>query len=417
MTSRRYSIDETALLKRTAYVRGKIIPAQKGCHCMKMTKVFRFFITGCVLLIMNLPSAAFPSNAQDSVKLALILAKTGIAAQDDTAAIDAARLAIEEINTRGGLLGHTVELLILDNVSTPIGAKMAAEKAVKLGVIGIIGSFRSSHSLAMVPVVQKAKIPMITPSSTNPDVTLGKEYVFRACFIDSFQGLIMAEYAYKYLHARKAVILTNANEIYSITLAQYFKSSFTMKGGNVLAEEQYPGTAVDFTKILSRVKQLRPDVLFIPGYSRDSGLLINQAVKMGIVAVFLGGDAWDVGISQYAGKAIEGAYQSNHWHSDVPFERNLHLKTAYLKKYGLKIIENMRIPLTYDSVYLFADAAKRAGSLNPEKIRDALSRTRDFKGATGTITFDQNRNPIGKEACILRFNNGSWTYLKSIRQE
>jgi branched-chain amino acid transport system substrate-binding protein len=384
---------------------------------MKMTIVIRFFIMVCITLILDLTLFTFPVKAQEPVNLALILAKTGIAAQDDIVAIDAARLAVEEINVHGGLLGHTIELLILDNTSTPIGAKMAAEQAVKLGVIGIIGSFRSSHSLAMVPVVQKAKIPMITPSSTNPDVTLGSDYVFRACFIDSFQGLIMAEYAYKYLNAHSAVILTNANEIYSITLARFFKSSFTMKGGKVLAEEQYPGTAVDFTKILSGVKQLRPDVIFIPGYSRDSGLLINQAVKMGIDSVFLGGDAWDVGISQYAGKAIEGAYQSNHWHSDVPFERNLHLKTAFQKKYGMKIMENMRIPLTYDSVYLFADAVKRAGSLNPEKIRDALSRTRDFRGATGTITFDQNRNPVGKEACILKFKNGSWTYLKSIRQE
>jgi branched-chain amino acid transport system substrate-binding protein len=384
---------------------------------MKMIIAIRFVSMVCVTLILSFTLFAFPVMAQGPVKLALILAKTGIAAQDDIVAIDAARLAVEEINVHGGLLGHTIELLILDNTSTPIGAKMATEQAVKLGVIGMIGSFRSSHSLAMVPVVQKAKIPMITPSSTNPEVTLGSDYVFRACFIDSFQGLIMAEYAYKYLNARKAVILTNANEIYSITLARFFKSNFTMKGGNVLAEEQYPGTSVDFTKILSRVKELRPDVIFIPGYSRDSGLLVNQAVKMGIVSVFLGGDAWDAGISQYAGKAIEGAYQSNHWHSDVPFERNLHLKAAYQKKYGMKITENMRIPLTYDSVYLFADAVKRAGSLSPAKIRDALSRTRDFKGATGTITFDQNRNPVGKEACILKFINGSWTYLKSVRQE
>lgn len=384
---------------------------------MKRTIAIRFVIIVCATLILGLVFFASPLKAQGPVKLALIISKTGIAAQDDMVAIDAAQLAVEEINIQGGLLGHPIELIVLDNTSTPIGAKIAAEQAVKLGAVGMIGSFRSSHSLAMAPVVQKAKIPMITPSSTNPDVTLRSDYVFRACFIDSFQGLIMAEYAYKYLNARNAVILTNANEIYSITLARFFKSSFTMKGGKVLAEEQYPGTSVDFTKVLSKVNKLRPDVIFIPGYSRDSGLLVNQAVKMGIDSVFLGGDAWDVGISQYAGKAIEGAYQSNHWHSDVPFERNLHLKTAYEKKYGKKIIENMRIPLTYDSVYLFADAVKRAGSLSTEKIRDALSRTRDFAGATGTITFDQNRNPIGKEACILKFKNGVWTYLKSIRQE
>jgi len=385
---------------------------------MKVTPGIQCITWVLVATVLNISLAALPLNAKETVKLALILATTGIAAQDDNpVAADAARLAVDEINAQGGILGRPIELLILDNMSTPIGAKTAAEKAVKMGAIGIVGSFRSSHSLAMVPVVQKARVPMITPSSTNPDVTLGSEFAFRACFIDSFQGQIMAEYAYAYLMARKAVILTNTNEVYSLTLARFFKSSFAAKGGSVLVEERYPGTAVDFTRILSGVKRLKPDVIFIPGYSRDSGLLVNQAVKMGIDSVFLGGDAWDVGIGRYAGKAIEGAYQSNHWHSDVPYERNQHLKEAYQKKYGSRIIENMRIPLTYDSVYLFADAAKRSGVLNPEKIREALARTRDFKGATGTITFDRNRNPVGKEACILKFQNGSWMYLKSIRPE
>lgn len=367
----------------------------------------------CALFTTFLLPAVTPAYAAQPVKLGLILAQTGIAAKEDTPAIQAAQLAVEEINASGGLFGHPVELIIIDNKSTPLGAKKATEQAVRQGVIGIIGAFRSSHSLAMVPVIQKAHIPMITPPSTNPDVTAGSDYVFRACFIDSFQGRVMADFAYRDLRVKSSVVLTNITENYSITLAQFFRDYFNRIGGTVLWEGSYNGTAVDFKDILTRVKELQPEAVFIPGYARDSGLIVSQATAMGIKTVFLGGDAWDEGIVEYAGRALEGSYYSSHWHPDVPYAANDHLKKAFGKRFGNAHIDNMRIPLTYDAVLLFADAVKRSGSLKPSKIRDAIAQTKDFKGASGNITFDKDRNPLGKEASIMKFDDGSWRYYKS----
>ncbi|MBN2297249.1 MAG: ABC transporter substrate-binding protein, partial [Deltaproteobacteria bacterium] len=262
-------------------------------------------------------------------------------------------------------------------------------------------------------VMQAAKIPMITPSSTDPEITLVGDYIFRACFMDSFQGRIMARFAYNDLGAGTAVILTNASEAYSLSLADFFDEGFAGQGGRVLWEGSYNGTAVDFKELLSQVKILSPDVVFVPGYSRDSGLLISQAEKMEIQTVFLGGDAWGNQIADYAGDSLRGSYYSAHWHQDTPFERNKHLKRMFAKKYNISSIDNARIPLTYDALWLMAKAVIDAGSIKKDRIRDALSRTRGFQGATGIISFDHNGDPFNKEASILKFEERAWKFIKS----
>lgn len=354
-------------------------------------------------------------EASEPVKVALILSKTGVAAQENTPAIQAAQLAVDEINSKGGFVGHKVELVVIDNKSTPLGAKAAAQAAIDLDVIAAVGAYRSSHSLPMAYLFQMAKIPMITPSSTNPEITRVGDYIFRACFIDSFQGHVMAGFAYTDLGARQAVVLTNVNENYSISLAQYFVAFFAKQGGEVLLNGAYKGSATDFEELLTRVRVLKPDVVFVPGYSRDSGLLINQAAKMGVQTIFLGGDAWGNQVAEYAGDSLFGAYYSTHWHPDAPFKPNRHLKKMFKEKYGIDDIENMRIPLTYDSILLLANAVRQAGSVRKTKIRDALSRTKGFRGATGVISFDHNGDPMNKEASILKFENGSWKFIKSER--
>jgi branched-chain amino acid transport system substrate-binding protein len=356
----------------------------------------------------------FALGAAEPVKLAIILAQTGIGADENLPALKTARMAVEEINGSGGFLGRSVELVVVDNASTPLGSRKAAEYAVSQGVIGVIGPFRSSNCLAMASVIREARIPMVTPSATNPEVTQGNEFIFRACFTDESQGKAMAAFARRDLGAGSSVVLTNMTENYCITLAHYFVSNFREMGGKVLWEGAYQGNAVDFKGALAPLKALKPDVVFIPGYPRDSGLLISQAVSAGIHTVFLGADAWDMGVDQYAGASLEGAYHSDQWHADAPNARNRALKALYQKKYGNDGFNSMQIPLTYDSVMLFGDAVKRANSLNPEKIRLALQQTKGFKGAAGSITFDKNRNPIGKNVIIMKFQNGTWRYFKSI---
>ncbi|MBW2492334.1 MAG: ABC transporter substrate-binding protein [Deltaproteobacteria bacterium] len=365
----------------------------------------------CILALLGLFS--HPATAAEPIKIAAIFAKTGIAAVQNAAYIQIIELAVEEINNQGGVLGRPVKLIVLDNKSTPIGSTLAAKEAVRLQVTAVIGSGLSSHSLAVAPILQQEGIPMITPVSTNPKVTRMGNYIFRVCFIDSFQGAAMAKFAYADLKTRTAVVLRNIDEAYCVTLGEYFISEFKRYGGKVLLDGNYRGKAVDFSDLLKNVKMLKPDAVYIPGYTRDSGLIIKQAVSMGIKATFLGGDAW-AEIFKYAGTAANGSYHSAPWHPDVQFKTSIHLKNTYYQKYKKQII-NTSQPLSYDATIVMVDAIRRANSLDKAKIRDALAQTTDFQGATGNITFDEYGDPLGKEVIILKLENGRRVYFKAIK--
>jgi len=355
-----------------------------------------------LLTCLGMPSA--PCAKEEPIRIAAIFSETGIAAPHNLPLINMTRLAIEHINSQGGLLGRPLQLLLLDNGSTPIGSALAAQKAIAANVTAVIGAHWSSHSLVMAPILQEAGVPMITPGSTNPEVTLGKDYIFRACFIDSFQGLAMAKFAVHELHAKTAAVVTNIDEDYSIMLGQFFSTAFKESGGRVVSEIGYRGTATDFSAIIKEIAFKNPEVIYLPGYTRDSGLFIKQSAKMGLKAIFLGGDAWDE-IEKYAGTSIEGSFQSAPWHPEVPFPESENMKKIFAAGYG-KDIENISAPLAYDAVMLLAGAITRAGSINRRAIRDALATTVNFPGATGPITFDANGDPLNKAIIIIEFRGG-----------
>jgi branched-chain amino acid transport system substrate-binding protein len=371
------------------------------------------------IIVMNLFGLigmfSLPGFAAEPVKIAAIFAKTGIAVTDNMAEIQVVELAVEGINNQGGLLGRPVELLVLDNKSSPIGSSLAAKKAVQLQVTAVIGAAWSSHSLQMAPVLQQAKIPMITGGSTNPKVTLIGDYIFRTCFIDTFQAQAMAQFAFTELGSRTAIVLEIINEEFSLTLAELFVSSFQQYGGKVILKESYENDAVDFANVLKEVKRLQPDVVYVPGYARDSGLLIKQAVSMGIRTTFLGGDGWSGSlIYTFGGNALEGNYYSAHWHHDVRSPLSDHLQEIYYQRYSSKI-PHMAAPLTYDAVMLLADAIQRAGTFDRAKIRDALAETKGFKGATGTITLDKHGDPLNKSLVIIKLGKDAPGYFKTIQ--
>ncbi|MFW5855411.1 MAG: ABC transporter substrate-binding protein [Thermodesulfobacteriota bacterium] len=366
-------------------------------------------IRAVLWLMVMISSAA----ASEPVTLALIVAETGLAVDDGTPARKGAEIALAEINQAGGLLGAPLRIIQLDNRSTPLGAKRAAEQAVDLGVQGVIGAIWSSHSAPMAAVLQAARIPMITPGSTKPEITLTGDYIFRACFLDSFQGRVMARFAFSDLGCPTAAVLKNINEEYSITLGEFFSAHFEKEGGEIVYEGNYQGVSVDFHDLLIETGVRRPHTIFIPGYSRDSGLLIKQARKMRIHAVFLGGDAWDGPIEDYAGTAVNGSYFSSHWHPEVDFPRSRGFMARYRKRFGDEPISSFAA-LTYDSVFLFAEAVRRAGSAETGRIRKALADTRDFKGVTGPISFNANGDPLDKKVSILKFENGSRHFMRSI---
>jgi branched-chain amino acid transport system substrate-binding protein len=359
----------------------------------------------------------FTLSAAEPVRIAAIFPKTGESMQEltrvDKPEFLGIRQAVEELNQQGGLLGRRILLLEYDDKSTSLGCRTAARQAVKDGCIAAIGSSWSSLSMAIARVFQAEKIPMISPTSTNPDVTLVGDYIFRACFIDSFQGSVMADFARTDLSAKTAVVLTNTSESYCIGLAKFFISHFTLSGGQILWEGDYLAVATDFNHLLKKAQQLNPDVIFVPGMPRDSGFIIKQARKMGIKTRFLGGDGWDNEMYDYGGNLIEGNYFCAHWHIKSTLEKSSVFVMASQKLYGPDI--SFAAALSYDSVMLLADAVKRVQSLDPARIRDALASTKEFKGVTGGITFDGNRNPINKSAVILKFEKGKSVYVKTIK--
>lgn len=344
------------------------------------------------------------------IRLGVILAKTGDAFSTNIIGFEAARFAVDEINRRGGVLGHYICLLEYDNKSTALGSREAAKAAVEDRVAAVIGASWSSHSSAMAPILQKAGIPMISPASTNPKVTQHGDYIFRACFTDKLQGQVMAEFAMDSLKAKTAMIMTNTESDYSVDLAKYFKGHF-QKDGHVLGELNYLQDTNDFTPMLDIVKQKSPDVVFIPGYHRDAAFILKQAHQMDISTIFLGGDGWDDVMYELAPEAIDGHYFAEHWHIDMPEDDSRKFVEKYSHKHN-----NFRtgmVALTYDTVYLVCDAIKRAKSIDPRHIRDALSKTIDFNGVTGKITYNRQGDPV-KPVVILRFKNGSAEFHKTV---
>ncbi|MEW5723465.1 MAG: ABC transporter substrate-binding protein [Thermodesulfobacteriota bacterium] len=370
------------------------------------------FIIPAVLGVLAIPARIHAGGPP--VKIAAVLPETGIASSLFEPAGRGALLAADKVNRAGGVLGRPLEIIVLDNQSTPLGSKAAAEAVLAAGVAAVVGAHWSSHSLPLAEVLQKAGVPMVSPQSSHPQVTLVGDYIFRVCFTDSFQGRIMARFALTDLEARRAALLRNLNEIYSLTLGEEFTEVFRAGGGEVW-EGGYKGMAADFAELLTATKDFHPQVVFIPGYSRDSGLLVKQAAQMGVAALFLGGDGWGREMHDYAGRALAGAFHSTHWDPQAPHPANREFLEEYKTAYGGSESLDPAAPLTYDAVLVLAAAIARAGSDRPDKIRAALAETRGFLGATGTITFDVNGDPVDKEAVIMKSEKGSWVFWKSVK--
>jgi branched-chain amino acid transport system substrate-binding protein len=375
-------------------------------------KIMVWWVLGVAGLI-----AAAPGVAEETVKIALIRNLTGLGSSAKQHVWMGGELAVAEINQRGGVLGRPLEVIQLDDQSTPIGAKQAALQAIQAQVAGVVGLTWSSLALAAAPDLQAAGIPVVSSSATHPQVTHVGDYIFRVCFSDTLQGKVLAQLARDDLQAQTAVILVNTSDDYSLGLAQMFRDIFTQAGGAILWEGQYRKETLDFQDLLQHIAQLKPDVTFLPGHSRDSALIARQAANLGIHTQFLGGDAWQqIAQDPEAIKAVEGAYFTSHWHPDVTSSQSQHLKTIFRAQYGEDLFALGPV-LTYDAVLILADAIQRAQSLDRQAIRDALAATQNFIGASGTITFDANRDPINKEMVILTFKNGQIVFVKTIKPQ
>lgn len=361
--------------------------------------------------------ACFSVQAEDTIKIASIFSKSGEAYEYTKEFYWGAQIAAELINEKGGISGKKIELIEIDNKSTAAGSIEAAGEAIKLGVTAVCGAAWSSHSMAMAPVLQKAGIPMISPASTNPEVTRIGNYIFRTCFTDNFQGDVMAYFALNDLKSKKAAVLRDVTSDFSMALCDYFIKRYEKADSLIVYKGDYLKSETDFRSLLTPVVEKQPDVIFLPGYIADSGLIIKQARKMGITGIFLGSDGWAGAriLYEIAGDAIDGIYFTAPWHRSVSYPLGKEYAKAYETKFRDEIFPFA--PMIYDAFLVLADAVKRAGSLDRRMIRDALASTRDFEGASGNITFDDNGDPLNKDAVIMVFKEKSASFYKSIRIE
>lgn len=360
------------------------------------------------------------ASGGDTIKIGANLELSGGTASYGQSAGEGIDLAVEEINKNGGINGKKLEVVKVDNKSEPAESTNAAIKLTSQEkVTAIIGPATSGAVLAEAQIATENKTVVITPSGTNAKITVGddgkvKDYMFRTCFIDPFQGTVAANFAAKDLKVKKAAIFADNASDYAKGLAASFKETFAKNGGQIVAEEAYVAKDTDFRATLTRIKAANPDFIFIPGYYEEVGLIIKQARELGITAPLMGGDGWDSPkLVELAGKdALNNAYTIAHYSSGDPDPKIQEFVKAFKAKYNGKSPDGFNA-LGYDSVYFLADGLKRAGDLDPVKIKDALAQTKDLPLVSGKFTVDPQHNPI-KAATILEYKNGEQQFKTKI---
>jgi branched-chain amino acid transport system substrate-binding protein len=330
-------------------------------------------------------------------------------------AVNGVLMAADEINQAGGIDGQRIDVVIEDDKGSPEASAEITGKLIRnYKVVAIIGAGASGNSLAAAPNAQSAKVPMISPSSTNPAVTQVGDYIFRACFIDAFQGEVMARFAANTLKAKKAAIMLDFNSPYSRGLSEFFELSFAKLGGRIAIQQSYSQGDADYRGQLSAIKATAPDVIYIPGYYGDVALIARQARQLGITQPLLGADGWDAPeLWELGGDALNGCYISNHYSVDDPSEKIQNFARNYRMRYG-NLAPNAHAALAYDALHFLAAAIQKAGTTEGPKLRAALAETKNFPGVTGIISMDAGRNAV-KPAVILKLQDGTYIYQETIQ--
>ena len=351
--------------------------------------------------------------ASQGISIGFFGALTGPQATFALSGRNGAKLAFDERNRAGGVLGKRLELLVEDDHNDPSEAASAVTKLITRDqVVALIGENASSRSLAAAPIAQQYRVPMVSPSSTNLEVTKKGDYIFRVCFIDPNQGKALATFSRKTLGAGTAAFLVDVKSDYSVGLADAIRRDFEASGGRVVAEQRYSEGDSDFSAQLTAIRPAAPDVLFVPGYYTDAGLIARQARALGIQAALVGADGFDSPkLVEIGGPSVEGVYFSNHYTPEDPSPAVRSFVAAYRQAFGAD--PDSIAALSYDAARLIADAMQRAGSTEGKRVRDALASTRDFPGVTGRITFDADRNPI-KPIVILKVEGGKFRYAGTV---
>lgn len=379
-----------------------------------MKKLLVVFLALLCLIAVSCSRGASDSTEADVIKIGVFEPMTGANAAGGIMELEGIQLANELYPT---VLGKKIELVVVDNKSDKVEAANAVTRLVERDKVNVVlGSWGSSMSMAAGPIVEEAGIPAIALSATNPLVTLGNDYYFRVCFIDPFQGTVMANYAYNNVGARTAAIVQEISNDYSVGLAQYFTDAFKKLTGNenaILGVTNYTTGDQDFSAQLITLSQRKPDVIFAPGNYTESALLIKQARELGITIPILGGDTWETPeFLTVGGSAVEGTVISTFYTTETAMTENSKIfLDAFRAKYNKEPASVAA--LGFDGYLIVLDAIEKAGSTDPKAIRDQIAKTSNFPGAAGTITLDENGDAV-KDAVIKIVKDGTFVYSATV---
>lgn len=365
-------------------------------------------------------SAKTSSNNSKTIKLGLDYELSGNVATYGEALSTGIELAVSEINNKGGVLGKKIELVKMDNKSDSAeAANVATRLATRDKVSAILGPATSGNTKGASPAAMQNKVPLISASATADDVTVDqngkvREFIFKTCFSDSFQGVMMANFAAKDLNLKNAAVLIDTTSDYSKGLAKNFKDTYGKLGGKIVEEEAYQSKDTDFMAVLTKIKASNPQLIFLPGYYEEVGLIAKQARQLGLNVPILGGDGYDSPkLAEIAGKAaLNNVYYTNHYSSKDTSPEVAKFRETFKKKYGKD--PDAFNALGYDMAGFVVDALKRAGTADPIKLKDALASTKNYKGVTGQFSIDAKHNPV-KSITVLQMKNGEPVFLKKIQ--
>lgn len=348
----------------------------------------------------------------NTIKIGHLASLTGPEATFGQSCEKGIQIAKEEINKAGGILGKQVEIITVDDQSRNQEVNACMVKLTqKDQVCAVIGEIASSNTLAAAPEAQSSKVPLVTPGSTNPEVTKKGNYIFRICYTDDYQGRAIGSFAAKRLGLKRAVTVTDQSSAYSLNLSDEFKKTFEANGGKVVLDVSYKKTDNEYNAQINQALAEKPDVLVLTGYYTNVPNIIQTARKAGYDGVCVGGDGWDSDkLYQMGGKALDDCYFTNHYSPEDPDPRIQEFIKKFKAKHNDEVPDAMAV-LGYDAAMVVFDAIKRAGSTEGPKIRDALAQTKDFKGVSGDITIDENRNAKDKKIMIVGVKDGK-QYLK-----
>lgn len=356
----------------------------------------------------------------DGIKLGANLEMTGGNATFGQSASNGAKLAIKEVNEKGGILGKQVSLVVADNKSEAAEAANAMQKLITQDkVVAVIAPIASSSVIAGAQVNMDNKVLAISPTASNPKVTVDpatgtvRDFLFRAAFIDPFQGSVMANFASKTLKGKTAAVYIDNSSDYAKGLGQFFKETFEKNGGTIVADEAYLAKDTDFKATLTKIKAANPDVLFVPGYYQEVGMIVKQAREMGLTMPILGGDGWDSAkLPEIAGaQALNNTFFANHYSPDDNSPAIKNFVAAYQKEYGQ--VPDAFAALSYDATMMVLEAMKRANSSDPVAIKDELAKTKDYPAVSGVITLNQTHDAV-KSAVIIEMKDGRQTFREKI---